>query len=48
MPLRRLRWLIFIVLAAPVPAFAAKPKPCVTAEEASRLLNIDVCVSAHV
>ena len=29
-------------------AFAAKPKPCVTADEASKMLDKDVCVSAHV
>ena len=30
------------------PAYSANPKPCVTADEASRLLNKDVCISAHV
>jgi hypothetical protein len=29
-------------------AFAAKPQPCVTAEQASAMVNKDVCVSAHV
>ena len=29
-------------------AFAAKPKPCVTADEASKLVDKDVCVSAHI
>ena len=29
-------------------AFAAKPKPCLSAEEASRMVNKDVCVTAHV
>jgi hypothetical protein len=29
-------------------AFAAKPKPCVTADEATKLVNKDVCISAHV
>ena len=48
MPLRRLRWLVLLALAAPLPAFAAAQKPCVTAEEASKLINKDVCVTAYV
>jgi hypothetical protein len=48
MPLRPLRWLIIVALTLPIPALAAKPKPCVTAEEASKILNNDVCISAHV
>ena len=31
-----------------LPAGATHPKPCVTADEASRMLNKDVCISAHV
>ncbi len=27
---------------------AAKPKPCVTADQAAQMLNKDVCVSAHI
>jgi hypothetical protein len=48
MPLRRLRWLVLLALAPPLPAFAAAQKPCVTAEEASKLINKDVCVTAYV
>jgi hypothetical protein len=29
-------------------ALAAAPKPCVPAEQASKMLNKDVCVSAHI
>jgi hypothetical protein len=29
-------------------AFAAKPRPCVTADQATQMLKKDVCVSAHV
>ena len=29
-------------------AFAAKTKPCVPADQAAKLLNKDVCVSAHI
>jgi hypothetical protein len=48
MPLHRLLWLVLLVLAAPLPVIAATQKPCVTAEEASKLVNKDVCVSAYV
>jgi hypothetical protein len=48
MALRRLHWLVLLALAAPLPAFAAAQKPCVTAEEASKLINKDVCVTAYV
>jgi hypothetical protein len=48
MPLRRTHWLVLSALAAPIPAFAAAPKPCVTAEQASKLLKKDVCITAHV
>jgi hypothetical protein len=48
MPLRRLSWLVCLALAASLPAFAASKKPCVTADEASKLVNKDVCVSAYV
>ena len=36
------------LLAAPALAFAGKPKPCVTADEAAQMVNKDVCVSAHI
>ncbi|MGD0860542.1 MAG: hypothetical protein ABR912_14670 [Terracidiphilus sp.] len=48
MALRRLRWLVLLALAAPLPAFAGAQKPCVTAEEASKLIHKDVCVTAYV
>jgi hypothetical protein len=47
-PLRRLRWLVLLVLAALPLVCAAAQKPCVTAEEASKLIDKDVCVSAYV
>ena len=31
-----------------VPAFAARSQPCLTADEASKKLNKDVCITAHV
>jgi hypothetical protein len=37
-----------IALCAPALAFAAKPRPCVPAEQAAQMLNKDVCISAHI
>jgi hypothetical protein len=48
MPLRRLTWLVLLALAACLPAAAARPKPCIPADQASKLLHKDICVSAHV
>jgi hypothetical protein len=48
MPLYRSRWLALFTLAVSLPACAASKKPCVSAEEASRLVNKDVCVTAYV
>jgi hypothetical protein len=48
MPLRWLRWLALFALAAPLPALAGAPKPCVSADEATKLVNKEVCVTAHV
>jgi len=31
-----------------MPVFATSKKPCVTADEASKLVNKDVCVTAHI
>lgn len=42
------RLLAAIVICAPALALAGKPKSCLTAGEAARLVNKDVCVSAHV
>src|SRR4051812_35652005 len=38
--------LLFAALAVPV--YAARPKACFTADEASRMVNKDVCITAHV
>jgi hypothetical protein len=40
-------WFVVLSLAAPVLSFAAA-KPCITAEEASKLVKKDVCVNAHI
>ncbi len=44
---RRLHWPALLVVCAPLFAFAAA-KPCIPVDQASRLLNKEVCVSAHV
>jgi hypothetical protein len=43
-----MRRVALILVLCPVLSFAGHPKPCVTAEEASKLLNKDICISAHV
>jgi len=48
MPLRRLRWIAVFAFAVPSLAVAAGQKPCVSADEASKLINKDVCITAHV
>lgn len=42
------RLLVLALLFMGVPLLAAKPKPCVTPDQATKLLNKDVCISAHV
>jgi hypothetical protein len=37
-----------LALCAPALAFAGKPRPCFTADEAAQMLNKDICVSAHI
>ncbi len=48
MPLRGLRRFVLFSLIAPMVAYAGGSKPCITADEASKLVNKDVCVTAHV
>jgi hypothetical protein len=38
----------FVLVVTAPSAFAGKPAPCVTAEQAATMVNKDVCVSAHV
>ncbi|HUY95175.1 MAG TPA: hypothetical protein VMU71_07740 [Terracidiphilus sp.] len=40
--------LILSLLVAAAPFAAAKPKPCVTPDQAGQFLNKDICISAHV
>ncbi len=48
MILRRVGWIVILAAVWPSLAFGGSPKPCVTADEATRLVNKDVCVSAHI
>jgi len=49
MHLRCLRGIFVVGLAGlAVPTLAARPKRCLTADEASKLVNKDVCITAHV
>ena len=48
MLLRRLHWIVLLFAAIPIPTLAAAEKLCVTADEATKLLNKDVCVTAHI
>jgi hypothetical protein len=47
MTLRRIGLFVQLMFALPALSFAGT-KPCVTADQASKLLNKDVCVTAHV
>jgi hypothetical protein len=46
--LRRLGSLVLLAALSSTLAFAGSLKSCVTADEATKLLNKDVCVTAHV
>jgi hypothetical protein len=48
MRLRLLRSIAALVLCGSALAFAAPPKPCITADQATQMLNKDICVSAHI
>jgi hypothetical protein len=44
-----LRWEMRLLIAlASLPLQASVPKQCVTADQASKMLNKDVCISAHI
>jgi len=48
MAMCRVGWLVLLTALSPALAFAGQPKPCVTADEATKLVDKDVCVSAHI
>jgi hypothetical protein len=48
MPLSRRLWLAVLFLGMPVAVFAGTPKQCVSAQQASKMLNKDICISAHI
>jgi hypothetical protein len=41
-------WLVLFALAGPLPGLAAVAKPCVPTDQASKQLNKDICISAHI
>lgn len=43
-----MKWIVLSIVLWSALAFAGQQKPCVTADEASRLVNKDVCISAHI
>jgi hypothetical protein len=45
--MRRIAVLALLV-ALPATALAGGPKPCVTADQAAKMVNKDVCITAHV
>ena len=48
MPIGPTRWLVLLLVTVSIPALAAMPKPCLTADQASQKLNKDICITAHV
>jgi len=46
--LHRFGWAVLLAALLPTLAIAVKPVPCVTAEEATKLVDKDVCITAHV
>jgi hypothetical protein len=46
--LRRVGWIVLLAAGWPMLGFAGSPKPCVTADEATKLINKDVCITAHI
>lgn len=48
MRLHKQSGIVLFALAACLPVAAARPKPCIPAEQASKLIHKDVCISAHV
>jgi hypothetical protein len=45
---RRIFGFLLLVTTAPLVALASKPSSCVSVEDAGRLLNRDICISAHI
>jgi hypothetical protein len=48
MAIRRVGWIVLLAAFASALAFAGSPKHCVTADEATKLVDKDVCVTAHI
>jgi len=48
MALRRFGWFLLLATCWPALAFAGGKKPCVTIDEATKFVNRDVCITAHI
>jgi hypothetical protein len=48
MPHGPVRWLVLLLVTVSIPVLAAKPRACLTADQASQMLNKDICINAHV
>ncbi len=48
MSLSRLIAAVFLAACIPFPSFAGAAKPCVSTDQAAKMLNKDICISAHV
>lgn len=49
MILRQLGWgLLFVAVVCPAMAFGGSQRPCVTADEATKMLDKDICITAHI
>ena len=48
MAFRRMGWLVLLAAVSPALAYAGSQKPCLTADEATKLVNKDVCITAHI
>ena len=48
MVLRSLSWFVLLAAVSPALGFSGTQKVCVSADEATKLVNKDVCVTAHI
>lgn len=48
MPMSRCCWLAVLIACASTSCFAATAKPCVSADAAAKMLNKNICLSAHI
>lgn len=46
--IRHIALIVGAIVCAPVLAFAAKSQPCILPDQATQILNKDICISAHI